>query len=64
VDVEVVGVGDDWVQYKCAYPNDINPMVIEQLVANKSKVLTLREIPRSLEKVYLQAVAEEGNHVE
>lgn len=62
-EVQILDVGEDWLHYKCDSFHELNPVVIERLVARKSKVLTLREIPRSLEKVYLHAVSEEGNHV-
>jgi ABC-2 type transport system ATP-binding protein len=59
--VDVVDESEGWLRYRCDDPNEANPMVLEELIKHKIKVVSLREVPRSLETVYLQAVASEEN---
>jgi ABC-2 type transport system ATP-binding protein len=59
--IDVVDSNEGWLQYRCDDPNEANPMVLEELIRHKIKVVSLREVPRSLETVYLQAVTGEGN---
>jgi ABC-2 type transport system ATP-binding protein len=47
------------IQYRTAVPQQINPTVLSRLMANNMKVVTLAELPRTLENVYLQIVAED-----
>lgn len=60
--IDVVDSSDGWLQYRCDDPTEANPMVLEKLISNKIKVVSLQEVPRSLETVYLQAVTGEGNN--
>jgi ABC-2 type transport system ATP-binding protein len=53
---EVVDSGSDWVRYRAAEPADVNPRLLRHLAEQHVSVLTLSEIPRSLEDVYLQVV--------
>jgi ABC-2 type transport system ATP-binding protein len=64
--IDVIEFGSDWLQYRTDDPKEINPAVVEKLVNQDYKVVSLQEVPRSLEQVYLQAVSggEEDNHVE
>jgi ABC-2 type transport system ATP-binding protein len=59
--IEMVDSGEGWLQYRCSDPNEANPALLDKMVSDKVKVLYLKEVPRSLEKVYLQAVSEEDN---
>lgn len=61
--VEVIEKGEDWIRFKSVEPKAANPLVLEKMVQQKLKVISLQEVPRSLENVYLQAVSEEDNHV-
>ena len=49
--------GEDWFRYTTAVPQQTNPQVLDSLVARQLKVLSLSEVNRSLEKVYLQAIS-------
>jgi ABC-2 type transport system ATP-binding protein len=60
--IEVVEASEGWLKYRCDDPTEANPMVLEKMISNKIKVVSLREVPRSLETVYLQAVAGENNN--
>jgi ABC-2 type transport system ATP-binding protein len=54
--VEIVSFGADWVRYRAADPASVNPLIIQRLAAQHVPVVTLAEVPRSLEDVYLQVV--------
>lgn len=49
--------GADWLRYRSAAPQADNPAVIQALVQGGLPVVSLAEVPRSLEKVYLQAIS-------
>ncbi|HEX9090493.1 MAG TPA: ABC transporter ATP-binding protein [Anaerolineales bacterium] len=54
--------GADWFRYQTETPLITNPSVIQALVEREVPVVGLFEVPRSLEKVYLQAIsAANGN---
>ena len=48
--------GSDWLRYRSAAPQVDNPAVVQAMVLRGLPVLSLAEVPRSLEKVYLQAI--------
>lgn len=50
--------GEDWVRYSTADPAVTNPALLEKLATHGVRVITLSEVSRSLEDVYLQAVEE------
>ena len=52
-------VGDTWLRYSTASPHTTNPAVLHALSAAHVPVVTLSEVPQSLESVYLRVVAEE-----
>ncbi len=54
--------GNGWLRYRCAEAQRVNPLVIERLAAHGVPVVSLAELPRRLEDVYLQIVA--GDRVE
>jgi ABC-2 type transport system ATP-binding protein len=58
--VDVVESGDDWLRYRTSDPSAANPNVLQRLAENGIPVVTLSEVPRSLEDVYLQVVNGEG----
>ncbi len=55
-------LGRDWFRYRTTEPKEVNPAVLQCLVSRSIPVVSLQEVPRSLEQVYLQAVntADEG----
>lgn len=59
--IEVVASGPDWFQYQAIDPPVDNPFVLNVLNQNQLEVMYLSEVSQSLEKVYLQAVAEKEN---
>lgn len=55
-EVTLIGQGEGWFRFQTDKPIDTNPLVIQALVNKSIPVVGLSEIPRSLEKVYLQAI--------
>ncbi len=56
--VEIEEVGEDWLRYRTAKPHEANPRVLQILAAQGAGVITLSEVPRSLEDVYLRVIEE------
>ncbi len=48
--------GPDWLQFTAEQPAETNPRVLARLAEHQVAVVTLAEVPRSLEDVYLQIV--------
>ncbi len=65
---DIIEKGNNWFQYQVTSPEEINPVVIQNLVSAGFAIVKVEEINRSLESVYLQAVnqetAQEINHVD
>jgi len=55
-EIIVIEMGDDWFRYQTDKPAEMNPKVVQSLVNKNIPVVGLAEVPRSLEKVYLQAI--------
>ncbi len=62
--VQVEERGDTWFRYRTSSPETTNPALLARLAGLEARVLTLSEVPRSLEEVYLCIVTEEeeGEH--
>lgn len=56
--VTIEGYGRNWVRYRTAAPEMVNPQVVQRLAASGAAVVTLSEVPQSLEEVYLRVVSE------
>jgi ABC-2 type transport system ATP-binding protein len=54
--VKVVAHGQDWVRYTVPDPAHFNPQLLSNLAQQNTPVVTLSEVPRSLEEVYLHIV--------
>jgi ABC-2 type transport system ATP-binding protein len=48
--------GEDWLRFSTSNPQDINPLVLQRLSSQGMGVVTMSEVPRSLEDVYLRVV--------
>ncbi len=57
--VDVTETGEDWLRYRTTAPEQTNPAVLHKLVGEGVEVVTLSEVQRSLEAVYLQIVTED-----
>jgi len=54
--VHVVDYGLDWVRFTVPNPAEYNPKLLNELARQEVPVVTLSEVPRSLEEVYLRIV--------
>lgn len=54
--VNVVDHGQDWVRFTVPDPAEYNPKLLNELARQEVPVITLSEVPRSLEEVYLRIV--------
>jgi ABC-2 type transport system ATP-binding protein len=57
--IELLESGRDWIRYRTAHPEVVNPQLLGAMSAAGIPVVTLSEVGRSLEDVYLQVVAGE-----
>lgn len=55
--VELTASGPDWLRFRTPDPSRDNPEVLRRLLAAGLPVVCLREVPRSLEDVYLRVIA-------
>lgn len=60
----LVAIGVDWFQFRSNHPEVDNPEVLKLLLAQNCSVLSISEVGRSLEDVYLQVVANEWARAE
>lgn len=56
--VKIEQHGQDWFRYSTPNPQETNPLLLQQLAMYGIKVITLSEVTRSLEDVYLRVVEE------
>jgi ABC-2 type transport system ATP-binding protein len=54
--VQVLDFGGDWLRYQTEIPEQTNPIVLKRLAQRRLPVVSLAEVPRSLEDVYLHVV--------
>jgi len=54
--VRVEDHGSTWLRYRTAAPEAVNPLLLERLTRRGARVVTVSEVPRSLEEVYLRIV--------
>jgi ABC-2 type transport system ATP-binding protein len=57
--VDIVETGDNWLHYETATPVQTNPRVIQRVVELGGHVLTLSQLSKNLEEVYLEIVKED-----
>jgi ABC-2 type transport system ATP-binding protein len=55
--------GADWLRFQSDQPEGFHPQLLRSLLAQNLPVISLQEVPRSLEAVYLQAVNAPGDEV-
>lgn len=54
--VKITTIAPDALRYQTNHPEQDNPQVLQSLLDHGYPVISLQEVPRSLEQVYLQAV--------
>jgi ABC-2 type transport system ATP-binding protein len=57
---KLVEKGMNWLRYQTDDPKQTNPRVVQSFVDQHIPIIELYEVPRSLEKVYLQAINQPG----
>jgi len=60
-DLKTLAMGKNWLRYQVCQPEIVNPKVLQAMTEAGVKVITLSEVGRSLEDVYLQVVADGEN---
>lgn len=61
-DLQPIANGENWLRYQTDRPEQDNPRILRAMMQAGVSVVTLAEIERSLEDVYLQVVSEEENN--
>jgi ABC-2 type transport system ATP-binding protein len=56
--IEVEAQGEDWLRYRATDPTEVNPRLLRRLAGLGRQVLTLSEVPRTIEDIYLRVVEE------
>lgn len=56
----VIEHGENWVRYTIPDPANFNPLLLAELTRQETPVITLSEVSRSLEEVYLRIVESES----
>lgn len=54
--VSIEARGYNWFRYRTDLPGEINPLLVHRLTEQGADIVTLSEVPRSLEDVYLRIV--------
>jgi ABC-2 type transport system ATP-binding protein len=60
---KLTALGPDWLRFQSDQPQEFNPRLLHSLLDQDLPVISLHEVPRSLEAVYLQAVNAIGDEV-
>lgn len=61
--VKIVGHGQDWIRYTVPNPTQFNPLLLTELAHQNIPIITLSEVSRSLEEVYLRIVEADQTEV-
>jgi ABC-2 type transport system ATP-binding protein len=57
-DLQVCSTGENWLRFQPPHPEIDNPLVLQSLLNQGLAVVSLEEVPRSLEEIYLQVINE------
>ena len=60
-DLKTLDIGKNWLRFQVGQPENVNPKILQAMTEAGIKVITLSEVGRSLEDVYLQVVADGEN---
>jgi ABC-2 type transport system ATP-binding protein len=59
-EVILTGCDENWLRFQTNEPGRSNPKVLHSLIEQGQAIISMHEVPRSLEQVYLHAVSEPG----
>jgi ABC-2 type transport system ATP-binding protein len=62
-EVALTARGPDWLRFRPERAKDLNPLILRSLLNQGLPVISLQEVPRSLEQVYLQAMGLDDEEV-
>ncbi len=62
--VELRERGDRWLRFQVDRPDLVNPALLRALLDQQMEVVSLQEVPRSLERAFLEAVRNTGAEVQ
>lgn len=57
LEVQLTSRGEDWLRYRVDQPEILNPVLLRSVLEQGYPVIGLKEVSRSLEEAYLQAVS-------
>jgi ABC-2 type transport system ATP-binding protein len=57
-DLKVHSAGDTWLRFRPSHPEEENALVLQSLLDQGLMVVSMEEVPRSLEQIYLQVMNE------
>jgi ABC-2 type transport system ATP-binding protein len=55
-EAEIRERGHDWIRFQAPHPEQINPQLVENMAAAGVRIVTLSEVKRTLEEVYLSVM--------
>ena len=55
-EVKIRERGYDWIRFQAPDPTQLNPQIVENMAAAGVRIVTLSEVKRSLEEVYLSVM--------
>lgn len=55
-ETDLVSSGMNWLRFSTENPQELNPVLLRYLLQQNLQVVSLKEIPRTIEDVYLQAI--------
>jgi ABC-2 type transport system ATP-binding protein len=55
-EAELTGRGSNWIRFRTSRPEAANPVLLQSLLLQGLPVVSIQEMPRSLEQVYLQVM--------
>jgi len=56
----VTAQGDGWIRYQTPKPQKVNPIIVSRIAERGGQVISLTEVPQTLEEVYLKIVGDSG----
>ncbi|MDW8070778.1 MAG: ABC transporter ATP-binding protein [Anaerolineae bacterium] len=62
--VQLREYGNNWARYTTPMPETVNPQLMQRLIEHGVPVITLSEVPRNLEEVYLRIVNDKQSDAE
>lgn len=54
--IEISNQGNDWFRYRTQVATEVNPLILQKLLDQGLPVISLQEVPRSLEQVYMEVM--------